>query len=127
MKPNWREFFSVYGEGQIDLRTVFKDVVLAITGSSENDVNRFIRERDGADGIPGTEDDRRIRGEENYQLLGLSGDKLEALRPILNEEDISQRRITSVGWVGDKRAEIIIVTRYNRETGAMTYLGRMEE
>jgi hypothetical protein len=127
MKPNWREFFSVYGEGQIDLRTVFKDVVLAITGSSENDVNRFIRERDGADGIPGTEDDRRIRGEENYQLLGLSGDKLEALRPILNEEDISLRRITSVGWVGDKRAEIIIVTRYNRETGAMTYLGRMEE
>jgi hypothetical protein len=33
-KPDWREYFSVYGEGQIDLRTVFKDVLLSITGSS---------------------------------------------------------------------------------------------
>lgn len=127
MKPDWREYFSVYGEGQIDLRTVFKDVLLAITGSSENDVDRFIRERDGADGIPGTEDDRRIRDEEAYQLLGLSGDRLEELRTIVNDDDTSLRRITSVGWVGTKRAKIIVVTRRNAETGALTYLGRMEE
>jgi general secretion pathway protein K len=126
-KPDWREYFSVYGEGQIDLRTVFKDVLLAITGSSENDVTRFIRERDGGDGIPGTEDDRRIRDEEAYQLLGLTGDKLNALRAILNDDDTTLRRITSVGWVGDKRAEIIVVTRRNSETNAVTYLGRMEE
>jgi hypothetical protein len=126
-KPDWREYFSVYGEGQIDLRTVFKDVLLAITGSSENDVARFIRERDGADGIPGTEDDRRIRDEEAYQLLGLAGDKLNALRAILNDDDTTLRRITSIGWVGEKRAEIIVVTRRNSETGSLTYLGRMEE
>lgn len=126
-KPDWREYFSVYGEGQIDLRTVFKDVLIAITGSSENDVTRFIRERDGADGIPGTEDDRRIRDEEAYQLLGLAGDKLSGLRAILNDDDTTLRRITSVGWVGDKRAEIVVVTRRNTETGSVTYLGRMEE
>ena len=126
-KPDWREYFSVYGEGQIDLRTVFKDVLLAISGSSENDVTRFIRERDGGDGIPGTADDRRIRDEEAEQLLGLTGDKLNALRAILNDDDTTLRRITSVGWVGDKRAEIIVVTRRNSETNAVTYLGRMEE
>jgi hypothetical protein len=38
-KPDWREYFSIYGEGQIDLRTVFKDVLLAVTGASESDVN----------------------------------------------------------------------------------------
>lgn len=126
-KPEWREYFSTYGEGQIDLRTVFKDVLLAVTGASENDVARFISERDGADGIPATEDDRRIRDEEAYQLLGLSGDRLAAIKGIVNDDDTSLRRITSIGWVGDKRSKIIVVTRRNQETGAVTYLGRMEE
>lgn len=126
-KPEWREYFSVYGEGQIDLRTVFKDVLLAVTGASENDVTRFISERDGADGIPGTEDDRRIRDEEAYQLLGLSGDRLASIRGIVNDDDTTLRRITSIGWVGEKRSKIIVVTRRNTETGAVTYLGRMEE
>jgi hypothetical protein len=126
-KPDWREYFSIYGEGQIGLRTVFKDVLLAVTGASESDVNRFITERDGADGIPGTEDDRRIRDEEAYQLLGLSGDRLAAIRGMVNDDDTSLRRITSIGWVGTKRAKIIVVTRRNAETGALTYLGRMEE
>ncbi len=126
-KPNWREFFSVYGEGQIDLRTVFKDVIIAVTGASENDADRFIRERDGADGIPGTEDDRRIRDEEAYQLLGLTGARLNSIRGIVNDDDTTLRRITSIGWVGEKRSKIIVVTRRNTETGAVTYLGRMEE
>jgi general secretion pathway protein K len=126
-KPEWRDYFSTYGEGQIDLRTVFKDVLLAVTGASENDVTRFISERDGADGIPGTEDDRRIRDEEAYQLLGLTGDRLTAISGIVNDDDTTLRRITSIGWVGDKRSKIIVVTRRNQETGAVTYLGRMEE
>ncbi len=126
-KPDWREYFSVYGEGQIDLRTVFKDVLLAVTGASENDVTRFITERDGGDGIPGTEDDRRISDNEAYQLLGLAGDRLESIRGIVNDDDTTLRRITSIGWVGEKRSKIIVVTRRNSETGSMTYLGRMEE
>ncbi len=126
-KPDWREFFSIYGEGQIDLRTVFKDVLLAVTGASENDVRRFISERDGGDGIPGTEDDRRIRAPEAYQMLGLSGDKLNAVSGIVNDSDTTLRRITSIGWVGDKRAKIILVTRRDLTTGSVTYLGRIEE
>lgn len=126
-KPEWRDYFSIYGEGHINLRTVFKDVLLAVTGASENDVTRFISERDGADGIPGTEDDRRIRDSEAYQLLGLSGNRLTAISGIVNDDDTTLRRITSIGWVGEKRAKIIVVTRRNQETGAVTYLGRMEE
>ncbi|MBL9177114.1 MAG: general secretion pathway protein GspK [Verrucomicrobiaceae bacterium] len=126
-KPEWREYFSIFGEGQIDLRTVFKDVLLAVTGASEGDVTRFISERDGGDGIPGTEDDRRIRDSEAYQLLGLSGDRLAAIQGIVNDDDTTLRRITSIGWVGDKRSKIIVITRRNQETGAVTYLGRMEE
>jgi hypothetical protein len=126
-KPDWRNYFSIYGEGQIDLRTVFKDVLLAITGTSENDVQRFISERDGGDGIPGTEDDRRIRADEAYQILGLSGDRLSAVSGIVNDSDTTLRRITSIGWVGDKRAKIILVTRRDQTTGAVTYLGRIEE
>lgn len=126
-KPDWREYFSIFGEGQIDLRTVFKDVLLAVSGASEGDVTRFITERDGADGIPGTEDDRRIRAQEAYQILSLSGDRLNAISGIVNDSDTSLRRITSIGWVGDKRTKIIVVTRRDQDTGAVTYLGRIEE
>ena len=126
-KPDWRNYFSIYGEGQIDLRTVFKDVLLAISGASENDVQRFISERDGGDGIPGTEDDRRIRANEAYQILNLNGDRLAAVSGIVNDSDTTLRRITSIGWVGDKRSKIILVTRRNQTTGAVTYLGRIEE
>jgi hypothetical protein len=41
-----------------------------------------------------------------------------AIRGIVNDDDTTLRRITSIGWVGDKRSKIIVVTRRNAETGA---------
>ena len=47
LKPDWREFFSVYGDGTIDLRTAFKDTLIAVTGASPNDVENYVARRDG--------------------------------------------------------------------------------
>ncbi|MDZ4286888.1 MAG: type II secretion system protein GspK [Prosthecobacter sp.] len=125
LKPDWREFFSVYGDGTIDLRTAFKETLIAVTGGSETDVENFVQQRDGPDGIPGTEDDRRVSDSEAYKLLGLSGERADAVKSILTSDD-SVRRITSTGWVGEKRAQIIVIARRG-EDRSLTYLARMEE
>jgi hypothetical protein len=125
LKTDWREYFSVYGDGTIDVRTAFKDVLLAITQASEADVDRFIRERDGSDGIPGTEDDRDIGTNEAFQLLGLSGSEAAGLNGVLSDDD-EVRRVTSTGYVADKRAQIVVIAR-SGEDQSLTYLGRIEE
>lgn len=125
LKPDWREFFSVYGDGTIDLRTAFKETLIAISGASESDVTNYIQRRDGADGIPGTEDDQRISDGEAYRLLNLTGDRAKAMQGILTSDD-DLRRITSTGYVGEKRAQIIVVARRGDDR-SLTYLARMEE
>lgn len=125
LKPDWREFFSVYGSGTIDLRTAFKETLIAVTGASETDVNNYISRRDGPDGIAGTDDDQRISDGEAFRLLGLTGDRAQALQSILTSDD-DVRRITSTGYVGDKRAQIIIVARRGDDR-SLTYLARIEE
>jgi hypothetical protein len=125
LKPDWREFFSVYGDGTIDLRTAFKDTLIAVTGASPNDVENYVARRDGADGIPGTEDDQRISDGEAFRLLGLTGEKAQSLSAILTSED-SLRRVTSTGYVGEKRAQIIVIVRRG-EDRSLTYLARIEE
>ena len=125
LKPDWREYFSVYGDGVIDLRTAFKDVLMAVSGSNEGDVDNFISRRDGGDGIAGTEDDQRISDSEAFRLLGIDGDRAAALRATLTSED-AVRRITSTGYVGEKRAQIIVIVRRG-EDRSLTYLARLEE
>jgi hypothetical protein len=125
LKPDWREFFSVYGDGTIDLRTAFKETLIAVTEASETDVENYVQQRDGADGIPGTEDDRRVSDGEAYRLLGLTGERADAVRSSLTSED-AVRRITSTGWVGEKRAQIIVIARRGDDQ-SLTYLARIEE
>ncbi len=125
LKPDWREYFSVYGDGTIDLRTAFKETLIAISGAAEKDVDNFILKRDGADGIPGTEDDQRLSDGESFRLLNLTGDRARELSGILTSED-DLRRITSTGYVGEKRKQIIVVARRG-EDRSLTYLARLEE
>jgi hypothetical protein len=58
-------------------------------------------------------------------MLGLSGDRAAAMQGILTSDD-DLRRITSTGYVGEKRAQIIVVARRG-EDRSLTYLARMEE
>jgi hypothetical protein len=98
---------------------------MAVAGSNEGDVDNFISRRDGGDGIAGTEDDQRVSDSEAFRLLGIDGDRAAALRATLTSED-AVRRITSTGYVGEKRAQIIVIVRRG-EDRSLTYLARLEE
>lgn len=126
VRPDWREYFSIYTDGIIDLRHAGKEVIMATTGASEGNVERLLSERDGADGIHGTEDDGNLSDNGAIQLLGLSTDQYEAVRNNISYGGNDVRRVESIGWVGEKQRKIVVIAR-RQEDRSMTYLARFEE
>lgn len=126
-KPEWRDYFSVYSDGLIDLRHATKDVILATTGASDGDVDHFISERDGGDGIHGTEDDSgSLNLSSAVQMLGLSGTQYELIKNNITYGGNVVRRVESIGWAGEKKRKITVIAR-RQDDGSLTYLARIEE
>jgi general secretion pathway protein K len=125
-QPEWREYFSVYSDGLIDLRHATKDVIVATTGADESDVENLISQRDGADGIHGTEDDGNLSDNSAFSLLGLSSAEMSAIRPNITYGGNTVRRVESIGWVGEKRRKITVIAR-RQDDNSLTYLARIEE
>lgn len=126
IKPEWRDYFSVYSDGLIDLRHATKDVIVAMTGADEANVDNLISQRDGADGIHGTEDDGNLSESTAFNLLGLSSAELSAIRSNLTYGGNSVRRVESIGWVGEKRRKLTVIAR-RQDDNSLTYLARIEE
>lgn len=60
VKPDWRDYFTVYGDGTIDVHTAGDDVLAALLQVTPSEVSRLSRARRGPDGFNGTQDDRRF-------------------------------------------------------------------
>lgn len=57
VKPDWREYFSVYAGQQLDLQFISADLLQSLGGIDEIRAARFVQVRDGKDGLSGTKDD----------------------------------------------------------------------
>lgn len=125
-KPEWRDYFSVYSDGLIDLLHATKDVIVATTGADESNVENLISQRDGADGIHGTEDDGNLSDSTAINLLGLSSTELSAIRSNITYGGNSVRRVESIGWVGEKQRKLTVIAR-RQDDNSLTYLARIEE
>ena len=125
-KPEWREYFSVYSDGLIDLRHATKDVIMAMTGADEGDVDNLISQRDGSDGIHGTEDDGNLSTSTAFSLLALSSAEMNAIKSNITYGGNTVRRVESIGWVGEKRRKITVIAR-RQDDNSLTYLARIEE
>lgn len=55
--PDWRNAFTLYGDGTIDAHQAPSEILEALFDVTPSEVNRFVQERLGPDGIPATEDD----------------------------------------------------------------------
>ena len=103
-----------------------KDVIVATTGAGESDVENLISQRDGADGIHGTEDDGNLNTSTAYSLLGLSSAEFSAIQNNLTYGGNTVRRVESIGWVGEKRRKVTVIAR-RQDDNSLTYLARIEE
>lgn len=125
VKPDWRNFFSVNGDGYIDLNYAPADVLIAILGSQESNAENLIRERNGPDGLPNTEDDVKLTLDQARTLLNLDEARFTELSTLLTVDHLT-RRIESTGRIGESTCKVTVIARRQTD-GSLNYLARIEE
>lgn len=127
LRPDWRNFFSLYSDGTIDLFWASKDVIMALTGATDSDTMRLITARAGNDGIDGTDDDNRSLGQSAaLSMLGIPAERLSSMQARTTYGRDNVFRIVSKGYVGTRSVTITVIARY-QDDGSLTYLARTEE
>jgi general secretion pathway protein K len=125
LKPDWRNYFSVYGDGLIDLNYAPTDILMAVGDVEATGAETLIRERNGADGIPNTEDDKTLNTTQATQLLGMDSNNVTSLTSLLTTDHLT-RRVESTGRVGERTYKVIVIAR-RQDDGSLNYLARIEE
>jgi len=60
VRPNWRSYFTRYGDGTIDVHRASAEMLEALFDVTPSEISRFISVRKGPDGIADTVDDPRF-------------------------------------------------------------------
>jgi type II secretory pathway component PulK len=114
VRPDWRNWFTIRGSGRLDVNEASSEMLAVLTGSSSLLAQALVAQRDGQDGISGTDDDSRIGTvEEAVTLLGGCQLDLSQLLAV----DSTTLRIRSIGHVGDYSSEVA-VTLDNTDSSA---------
>ncbi|MEM0896794.1 MAG: hypothetical protein AAGJ79_07890 [Verrucomicrobiota bacterium] len=123
-EPRWREYFTVYSEGRVDINEASADLIAAMAQlDGPDDVDELIRTRNGEDEIPDTEDDYQFTSVEEALSNVTAATDIGSIASRFSTEG-STVRIESTGFVGDYRKRLVLVIR-NREAQP-TILAREE-
>jgi hypothetical protein len=124
-KPDWRNYFSVHGDGLIDLQYASTDILKAVGDIEDSGAESLIRERNGPDGIANTEDDKVVSLARATQLMGMDSSTATSLNSLLTTDHLT-RRVESIGRVGERTYKVIVIAR-RQDDGSLTYMARIEE
>jgi len=112
-RPDWRSFFTLRGDGRLDVNMASAEVLAAATGASLENAKQLVRKRHGLDELPQTSDDVPLVSlEEAVALLGLAGQQAADVMPLLTLRG-STLRIESIGTAGDVSCGIAVLFRTN--------------
>ena len=125
--PNWRDWFSIYSSGVVDVNEVTPEVISALTNADPRFASELVARRLGRDGIRGTKDDL-LYPDVASALLVLN------VRPTNNQGgqsilgvNSSIRRVKSTGVAGDFRRTIYAVLRGAPGSGGAAQVLEMGE
>ncbi|MDZ4787393.1 MAG: type II secretion system protein GspK [Blastochloris sp.] len=112
-KPDWKDFFTVWGDGRLDLNEAPSDLIAAVCEVGTVASESFVERRLGPDGKVDTKDDFvYVDMNQARTALGIN----EALfKNIENRITIKSefRRIISVGKIGTYERSLAVVVRLN--------------
>jgi hypothetical protein len=114
-RPDWREWFTVYGDGRIDINEARTDFVSALTNLPMDRMGPFDRFRAGPDGGRGTLDDGKLSSAVQLaQMLGVFQPKIvqELQQWVQFQGPI--RRIESTGRFNELSRKFILITQNNQ-------------
>ena len=122
VKPNWRDAFTIFGDGKIDVNEAESDVLQTATGLTPEMTADIVRVRLGPDGEEGTEDDLRFESVDqlNGWLTASSYPAGQAAARLSTESTV--KRIDSRGIVGDSERLISVVAESGEGGQVSNYL-----
>ena len=109
LKPDWRDAFTIFGDGKIDVNEAGSEVLQVASGLTPEMTADVIRVRLGPDGEESTEDDLRFESLDqlNGWLTASSYPAGQAAARLSTESTV--KRIDSRGMVGDCERLISVV------------------
>ena len=124
-QPDWTNFFTIWGDGKIDVNLADADTIELITGVSPATADEFVKYRWGPDGKPFTLDDRVYNSmDEVRAALGMGPEQfqlVDGLLSLTSEVD----RIESTGIIAGYEKTIVVVA--TRNTPPVRYLSWQEK
>ncbi|NRB75128.1 MAG: general secretion pathway protein GspK, partial [Verrucomicrobiales bacterium] len=110
-QPMWRDYFTIHGDGLLDLNAAVWEAIMAVTGTTQDSALNFVAVRNGDDGIRGTIDDYQFTDMGEVQaLLGLSENEYAEIADLISL-DSTVIRIESEGRYGDfKETRVLLAT-----------------
>ena len=127
LKPNWRDYLTIYSQGKLDLNEAPADLLAIVCDTTDTAAQEFVETRWGDDHNEDTKDDKRYSSvEEALALLDVGSG------PLANDPEFAERtsqrltnndgttRIESTGTVGDFRRRIIMVVRSRQQPQILT-------
>ena len=125
LKPDWRNWFTIWSAGALDLNEASADLIAAAAEIPVEEAAVIPETVRGPDGLRDTEDDAPFQSvEQALALLGVDG----TLRPEVSARmtvNDTTTRLESIGSVSGARRKITVIVR-NR-TGRPAVLERTEE
>jgi general secretion pathway protein K len=124
VQPNWMDYFTIWGDGKIDVNLADASTIALVTGVSQATADNFVKYRWGPDGKPDTLDDRVYTSmDEVRAALGMSPDQFQLVQNLLTlNSEID--RIESTGIIAGYEKRIVVVT--SRNAVPVTYLSWQE-
>ncbi len=124
LKPDWREWFTIWSSGQLDLNEAKAELIAAVFDIPLEVADEIPKIVSGPDGIRDTEDDKPFTDiRDALAVVGVDPENTTlTARVTVNE---ATTRIESIGSVAGARRKIVVIVR-NR-TGRPAVLERTEE
>ena len=124
-QPDWSDFFTIWGDGTIDVNLADADMMSLITGVSPATANQFVKYRWGPDGKPFTLDDRvYTTPDEVRAALGMSPEQFQLVEPLLSLISAVDR-IESTGIIAGYEKTVVVTA--TRNTTPVRYLSWQEK
>lgn len=125
LKPDWRNFFTIWSSGQLDLNEASAELIAAATGCTVEEASVIPETVRGPDGVRETDDDAPFQDvQAALSLLGVDSTMQPEVVARVTVNDATQR-IESIGTVSGAKRKITVIVR-NR-TGRPAVLDRTEE
>jgi hypothetical protein len=123
-QPDWMNYFTIWGDGKIDVNMADADTIALVTGVSPSTADQFVKYRWGPDGKPFTSDDRVYTTmDEVRAALGLGTEQFQLVQNYLTL-DSEVDRIESTGIIAGYEKKLIVITSRNQIP--ITYLSWQE-